>query len=112
MADLQVNGTLKAKNGGGEYLTTELIAEVGDNFIRLNGGLQVCWGDVEKNTSTLTFPKPFLNTQYKVMLNGNSTSDKTTLILNFLSAIPNSGTTATISSSSYVKQYIAVGRWK
>ena len=116
MANLNVNGTLKAKNGGGALLDTELIAASGSNYIRYNSGIQICWGQtsIKKNSTTTINFEAFTNTSYSivVLMGQNGANDA------YLNGFRLNGSKGTSSCQVLVNggpntfEWIAIGKWK
>lgn len=81
MANLNVNGSIKSLclRGGGNTLVDIGIEEIGDDFIKWKNGLQLVffiWNNTGSNWQTITIPKPFKDTSYKVFtgFSGDTTS--------------------------------------
>ncbi len=117
MANLSINGTLKSTGGGSTLYDAELVAESGTNYIRLNSGLQICWGtlstsgsaDVEK---TFSFPKPFSATPIVMRTNQGATNGNTVIRNSSTYNISVNGCTVFIYHQDPNVQLLAVGKWK
>ena len=107
MSNLKINGNLTIT--GGEFLTADLIAEQGTNFIRYQNGLQITWGKI--NSSSISI-KPFIDTNYIVVFAYEDTTS--TGGLSARSIASNDKTTSSFYSyhSGSNRCYIAIGRWK
>lgn len=81
MANLNIDGILKATGGGEELLDVNLITDIGEDYIQYNNGIQICWGySSGDNTSTITvnFPKPFINSKPLSITTGSKGSSYST----------------------------------
>ena len=113
-----VNGALADKNGN---VSISDVEEIGDGYIRLKSGLQICWGNTPgKNNSTsavvdsieINLSKAFKNTGYKVICTDTGMAC-------YVFGVSVSDTTR---FTVYVQQwngvgfwganYIAIGMWK
>lgn len=70
LKDTYSYGQLKGLGGEADHLLdADLIAEIGDNFVRYDDGLQICWLYRQGEGSawrTITLPRPFIDTNYRV----------------------------------------------
>ena len=101
--------TLKLSAEGGLTLNNrgvEVVDSIGDNYIRLSSGLQICFGQNAGN-NVITLPKPFVTYNYQISLtdvgqdcHSGGAGNRTT-------------TTFKIFGGSSVHFYwIAIGKWK
>lgn len=93
---------------GGKEL--ERVHSSGDNYIRYNSGILICWGRVstDANGAEWTFPVPFKDTGYavSVLARGGSASVNSTYE-------PLSNTKMKVRNSEYYGSTVcAIGRWK
>lgn len=81
------------------------IADQGNNYIRFDSGIQICWGEIGNGNTTVTFPHPFVNTNYSIVACNNTSS--------FIPPyINNKQTTSATISSDKPNNYIVIGKWK
>ena len=105
-ADLVLNSSGSATWNGKEV---ERVNASGTGYIRLESGLQICWGSESANSdgTTATFPVAFINTPMVTVSNSLATqhcwisNPSTTDVI-----LKNGGTT------KYYVYYIAIGTWK
>lgn len=84
----------------------ELVDSIGDNYIRLASGLQICFGQSEGN-KVITLPKPFVTNGYQISLtdvgqdtHAGGAGNRTTTTFKIFSA------------SEVYFHWIAIGKWK
>lgn len=121
MANLNVNGIIKATGGGDTLIPVDMVVEQGDNYIRYYNGLQIVF-DRQKatgNPSTFTFPKAFIDTDYRVLFsNGNGKNDGT-IVQNTNGITLGHYTTTSFQAEKYRGwdtsinyDFIAIGKWR
>lgn len=90
-------------------------ADLDAGWVRFNNGLQVVWDFSDKKFSshktTITFPKPFLNTDYGVSFISKRTEANVRRI-NGWTATTVEFVEANLASVTISISYIAIGRWK
>ena len=97
--------------GGNSYLNVDLIEEIGNDYIRYNNGIQICWGEennVDNNHTTSIYP--FLNTDYTIIatqLNKSSVWNDNMKVFNRTTS---SFRVNTGGTTSYC--WFAIGRWR
>ena len=115
MANLNINGILKSTGGGGSYLDVDLVSEIGENYIRYNNGVQICFDTVQMN-GTRSFPKQFSQTPCMACVGQPSSSTTVAWNLNIYSLntsnfnIRYGGTSSSDTGGN--ASYIAIGKWK
>ena len=62
MINFDENGKLYSN-----YKDVELVDSIGNNYIRLASGLQICWGE-KKGSGTVTLPAPYIDNTYHIAL--------------------------------------------
>lgn len=128
MANLNVNGTIKSTGGGTTLFDVDLVADSGENYIKYDNGIMICWGikTVERTNHTyingypITLPQPYKDNLYGTFFTAMDTvannvdgygllafnTDKSTSV--FRLAIRN-----LTSSSHYAGIYwLTIGYWK
>lgn len=102
--------------GGSSLLDTELIFDKGNNYIRYNSGLLICFGYGD-NGSTVTFGKAFKDTNFTAVLGINTYTGVDGMGADILST--KTRTTTTMRLGAYngkyqgiVNYYICIGYWK
>lgn len=98
---LNPNGDLKLNNK-----QVELVDSIGNNYIRFNSGLQICWGQANGST-TVTLPQSFVSYDYQISLtdvgqdrHSGGAGNKTTT------------TFYVFGGSGVYFHWIAIGKWK
>ena len=103
-----VDGIRADDNGNVNTIVTK-----GDNYIRYESGLQICWGQQEmSNNYTLTFPQPFANTNYGITLIHVDGADTT---VNYIIGSGYTTTNCIVKiNNAYTPKtsYIIIGTWK
>lgn len=75
------------------------------NYVRYSNGIQICWCGAESlgSNSKFTFPVPFSNTNYRVLISVISSSN----------AIRTRATTyVSLYDSIYAQKIVCIGRWR
>ena len=119
--ELEKDGKLRARKATATQYGSVLASTTGDNWIRYESGIQICWGSGVTNASggqIITLPVPYVNGEFSIAHStaGNSGSLPSQIALYFER---NATTMFTIWAATGGKpapgvgfSYITIGRWK
>lgn len=117
MANLKVTGALAIYGDGtlaGDNIAT--IVEYGDGYVRFGNGTQILNGQksIGRDTNTtISFPKPFITTDYSIAVLMGACSEWSGYINGFkIDNKTNSNVTIALRGVGNTFDWIAVGRWK
>lgn len=85
--------------------STNAVSASGSNYIRFSNGIQICWGTAELDT---TFPVAFCDTSYGIATSNGANSSS----IGYIAPSNKFTTGCKIMIAVYVRDYVAVGRWK
>ena len=88
----------------------ERVNAIGENYIRYESGLQICWGTVIADSAgkDWAFPVPYKGTNYVAFITPRGTSTNVISVCD-----PDSNTRLTVYNSvNYGVSVVVIGRWK
>lgn len=107
------------RGGGANLYPVDLIVEQGNNYIRYNNGVQICWdrysqSAVDVLTHTFVFSKPFVDIPSVQLTNESSQANGMAGTITNLSRTGFLGAYYGIIASDVATgmSYIAIGKWK
>lgn len=108
--------------GGGYSLLPIDINSIGDNYIRYNNGIQICWGVNFQNgyntrNVVINFPVAFVNTDYaffsQMIFNDDASGHYIPEYTSNTSSEANQRTTSSVRMLGTVsRSYFVIGYWK
>ena len=121
MVNLKISGRFDVL-GGGVVNTNLLISEQGENYIRYNNGIQICYGTLTVNNSTtLTLPMPYKDTSYSFVATTEYEGDKGSRLIVVKTCGKTASTVHCVTSTQYGTDtqfrssnilWMSIGKWK
>lgn len=79
----------------------------GDGYIRFCNGVQICWGENNKNTTAAVFGVPFINAGYTLVLGGSEDLNNAW----YVASRTTTGFTPKQNGFAGITNWIAIGKW-